>query len=143
VSPWLSVLGHGLKQLPYKIAAPFVVPFLNESERSTHPVWGVRDTEDLSWWNVGVRNAIHNFNNVKARPYTRKGNKLAQEDWSLEELDGFQWRLSRSVDGELVSFRATWGEPRASKGKKEFYIGWKMDNDKAYVSLTFFQLRLL
>jgi len=139
---WLNVLAHGLKQLPYKVAAPFRVPFLNDSERVNHPVWGVRDATDLSWWNIGVRNAIHNFNNKPARPYTRKGNKRAQMDWTLEKLEGFQWRVSTSDDGELVSFRATWGKPRPEKGKREFYIGWKMDNDLPYVNMTFFQPRI-
>lgn len=142
MSPWLDVLAHGLKQLPYKAAAPFRVPFLNDEDRKNHPVWGVRDATDLSWWNIGVRNSIHNFNNRQPVPFTRKGNKRAQQDWSLEKLDGFQWRLSTAEDDSMVSLRVTWGKARPSKGKKEFYIGWKMDSGTPYVNLTFFQLRV-
>lgn len=142
MSPWLDVFAQGLKQLPYKVAAPFVVPFLSKADRKDHPTWGVRDATDLGWWNIGVRNSLHNFNNRPYKNYTSSGNKLAQQDWTLEKLEGFQWRRSIADDNSMVSFRMTWGKPRKDKGKREFYIGWKMDSGLRYVGLTFFQLRV-
>jgi len=41
-----------------------------------------------------------------------------------ENKPGLQWRWRRYKG--LASFRVAWGEPRADKGKKEFYIGWKI-----------------
>ena len=40
-----------------------------------------------------------------------------------ESLPGFQWRYRNTRF--LDSFRAVWGEP-SIKGKKEFYVGWKI-----------------
>ena len=118
-------------RLPIKILAPIMVLFV---DRKSHPVWGVRDATDLSWWNTGLRNAAHNFMTRATPMYTTQGSD------NLENLDGFQWRYRESLDGVYVSFRCTWGAPR-NKGKKEFYIGWIM-NDDPTMRLTFFQLRM-
>ena len=139
-SAWKLVIKKGFGKIVKRISAPFVVPFLDEEERKSHPVYGVADATDLSWWNIGVRNACRNYRMVPAQPYSQWGNKLAAQDWTLENLEGFQkrWRLSK--DGQYISFRATWGKPR-KKGKREFYIGWKMDKSADVMVLTFFQFR--
>ena len=55
------------------------------------------------------------------------------------EASGLKRRFRVSDDGKYVSYRVTWGKARP-KGKREFYIGWTM-NDSNYMRLTFFQLR--
>lgn len=133
---WLKVFVIGLfLQVPVKLLAPVAVFFV---DRKTHPIFGLSDATDLSWWNVAIRNGGGNFLNRPRPEFITKGNT---DDETLEKLSGFQWRLRTSIDGEYVSFRCTWGEPRASKGKREFYIGWIM-NEKPIMNFTFFQLRL-
>jgi hypothetical protein len=132
---WTTVILLGVfGKLFAKLLAPVAVLFVN---RKTHPVWGVRDATDLSWWNTGVRNGAHNFFSRPTPAFSTTGNT---DDETLERLEGFQWRRRQSADGKYVSFRCTWGKPR-NKGKREFYVGWTM-NEKAYMRLTFFQLRL-
>ena len=132
---WTKVIVLGLSKLPMKAAALFAYPFI---DKVNHPIFGVRDATDLSYWNIAVRNGCHNMYN---RPTPEFNTKTNTEDETLEKLEGFQWRYRQSSgDGEYVSFRMTWGQPRQSKGKKEFYIGWTM-NEKPYMRLTFFQLR--
>ena len=131
---WLRVFILGtFGKLIAKILAPLAVLVV---DRKNHPVWGVRDATDLSWWNVGVRNAAHN---MFTRPQVEYKTRVNTADITLEAYDGFQWRYRKSLDGKYVSFRCSWGKPR-SKGKKEFYIGWTM-NEKSYMRLTFFQFR--
>ena len=134
ITSWLKVIGLGLTKAPFKILAPFVVPFI--SDRVNHPIFGVRDATDLSYWNIAWRNGCHNMYNKPQVEYRTKGNT---EDETLERLSGFQWRYRKSLDGDYVSFRMTWGKPR-NKGKREFYIGWTM-NETPRMRLTFFQLR--
>jgi len=125
---------------PLKVAALFVVPFLNDYERVNHEWFGVQDAlekGDLSWYWCALRNGAHNTFTRPMVSYHSKGNT---NDMTLEKLEGFQWRKRRSLDGDYVSFRMTWGKPHKSKGKKEFYVGWTM-NDESYMRLTFFQLR--
>ena len=136
---WLKVFWIGLVCVwPAKILAPLAVLVVN---RTTHPIWGVADATDLSWWNTGVRNGAYNLFNRKRVLYYQTGNARARADWSLEKLAGFQWRYRESLDLGYVSFRMTWGKPRADKGKREFYIGWTMSEVPTF-SLTFFQLRI-
>jgi hypothetical protein len=73
-------------------------------------------------------------------PFRTKANT---PDETLERLPGFQWRYRESLDGEYRSFRCSWGKPRASKGKREFYIGWTLRTkfEDETMSLTFFQFR--
>ena len=132
---WLRVIGLGLLKWPAKLAALVVVPFLNEEQRNDHPVFGVRDAVDLSYWNIAVRNSVHNMITIDQPNYRWYGNT---DDFDMEQ-DGFQWRRCESFDGQYVSFRITWGKARA-KGKREFYVGWTM-NQKSYARLTFFQFR--
>lgn len=137
---WLKVIGLGLTKLPMKVAAWFVVPFLDDEARVNHPIFGVRDAlekGDTSWYWCAFRNGCHNMYTKPMPSYYSKGNT---NDMTLEKLDGFQWRYRRSLDGEYVSFRMTWGAPDKRKGKDEFYVGWTM-NDEDYMRLTFFQLR--
>ena len=135
VIAWINVLFFGLLRLPVKLLAPIAVLFV---DRKNHPVWGVNDTDDLSWWNVAIRNGAHNFTErptVKFDTWTN-----TPDDETLEQKAGFQWRYRRSASGAYVSFRCTWGEPRPEKGKREFYIGWTM-NDQPVMRCTFFQFR--
>lgn len=132
---WLRVVLLGLfGKWIAKLLAPIAILFV---DRKTHPIWGVRDATDLSWWNTGIRNAAHNLFSRPQVAFTTTGNT---PDETLERLTGWQWRYRKSLDGKYVSFRMTWGAPRSSKGKHEFYVGWTM-NEKPYMRLTFFQLR--
>lgn len=111
-----------------KILAPVAVPFVND--KVNHPVWGVRDTDDLSYWNLAVRNSAHNFLSRSQLPFETWA---GSEDHTLEKEDGFQWRYRRSIrTGSFVSFRITWGRPRKSKGKREIYLGWTL-NDQPFM----------
>jgi hypothetical protein len=136
MTAWLKVVALGLIKLPAKLLAPFAYFLIKD--KVNHPVFGVQDATDLSWWNIGVRNACHNMITIDMPDYVSSGNT---EDETLERLDGFQWRHRRSLDGKYVSFRMTWGKPRSNKGKREFYVGWTM-NEMPYARLTFFQLRV-
>lgn len=136
---WPLVFGLGLAKIPLKILAPLVVPFLDEEDRRYHWCWGAEDATDLSWWNIGVRNSVHNWTKRYTPPWwTTKTN--TPTDPSLEKVSGLQYRVRRSEDDRYVSFRATWGKPRP-KGKREFYIGWTLNNEPR-MRLTFFQLRI-
>ena len=135
---WLRVIALGLLKWPAKLVAPFVVPFLDDMQRIHHPVFGVQDTKDTSYYNIAVRNSVHNMITTPMPNYVTSGNT---EDETLEKLEGFQWRHRRSIGGKYVSFRMTWGKPRA-KGKREFYVGWVMNEVASYARLTFFQLRI-
>ena len=128
---WLRVILMGIfGKVAAKFAAPLAVLFVDRRE---HPVWGVRDATDLSWWNTGIRNGAHNMFNRPMPEFTSVG----EID---ESVPGVQTRWRKSVDGQYVSYRRVWGKVRPKKGKHEFYIGWTM-NEKAYMRLTFFQLR--
>jgi hypothetical protein len=132
---WLKVIILGtFGKLTAKALAPIAVLLV---DRKHHPIWGVRDATDLSWWNTAIRNGAHNLFSRPRPDYREKGNT---DDRTLEKLKGLQWRKRISTDGKYVSFRVTWGEPRPRKGKREFYVGWTM-NEKPYMRLTFFQLR--
>ena len=132
---WLKVVGLGLAKWPMKLVAP--VAYFAVKDKVNHPVFGVRDATDLSWYNIGVRNGCHNMFTRPCPPWRSRANTL---DHTLEREPGFMWRYRESEDGQYVSFRVTWGEPRTFKGKREFYVGWTM-NEKPYMRLTFFQLR--
>lgn len=147
---WLKVIGLGLTKWPMKILALFWVPFLSDYNRINHPIFGVRDASlaNLTWYNIAFRNGCHNMYTRPMPEFNTIGNT---DDETLEKLDGVQWRYRKSgkwiikytkfeADKEYVSFRITWGKPRNYKGKKEFYIGWTM-NEEEYMRLTFFQLR--
>ena len=132
---WVRVFIIGIfLKIPVKLLAPIAVLFV---DRQRHPVWGCRDATDLSYKNLAFRNGGHNFLTRWTPVYTTTGNTA---DETLEKLEGFQWRKRISLDKKYVSFRCTWGGPRASKGKREFYIGWVM-NENETMRLTFFQLR--
>ena len=134
---WLFVAKVGIGRLFVKIAALFVVPFLDDNRRRFHPYFGVRTATDLGYWNIAVRNGAHNYTNRPSVFYVSTSNTY---DYSLENLDGFQWRYRKSIEGKYVSFRCTWGKPRPAKGKREFYIGWTM-NETPDMRCTFFQFR--
>lgn len=112
-------------RVPAKLLAPIVVPFLDDYHRTFHPVWGCDDTTDLSYYNIAIRNGAHNFGQKDSVNFVTYPEGLS--DPTLEKTEGFQWRFRRSKSGNYLSFRATWGKPRPEKGKKEFYIGWTMN----------------
>lgn len=120
-----------------KLAAPVAVLFV---DRKTHPIWGNSWTKDFSWWNTGVRNGAYNLSRI---PMPLFATWSDSGDYTLEAREGFQWRYRRSTCGKYVSFRCTWGKPRKSKGKREFYVGWKMrpNFEDNLCALTFFQFR--
>lgn len=134
VIAWFKVFIMGaLLKLPAKLLAPIAYPFI---DKKNHGIWGVSDATDFSFYNIAIRNGAHNMFKKPRVDYTTKGNT---DDETLERLEGFQWRFRRSLDGEYVSFRMTWGKP-SNKGKKEFYVGWTM-SELPSMRLTFFQLR--
>lgn len=125
-SPFRSWIGFGFEyvaRLAMKITAPFVVPFLDEPDRVNHPIWGVDDATDLSWWNIGVRNACHNFRQRDSEPHECSG------DLDMETA-GLKRRACWSLDGKYRGYRVTWGKARPKKGKREFYIGWTLPQEK-------------
>lgn len=109
-----------------KVLAILVVWKLSDYERVHHEVFGVEDATDLSYWNIAVRNGAHNFFNRTQPNYTTA--VFPQGDLTLEKLSGWQFRYRISDNQRYHSYRVTFGEPRPSKGKKEFYIGWTMNN---------------
>jgi hypothetical protein len=112
-----------------KLLAPLAVLVMDDVRRKHHPIWGVEDATDLSYWNIAIRNAAHNcFLQDQVEFITITGSP----DVTLEKLDGFQSRKRISTskdraDGRYRSYRCTWGKPRPKKGKREFYIGWTMN----------------
>ena len=140
---WARVVGVGLfARIPCKIAAFFVVPFLDEKARKEHSVFGNNWTNDLSYYNIAVRNGAYN---LSRKPMPNFSTQANTKDHTLEKEEGLQWRYRRSTgDGKYVSFRMSWGKPRKSKGKREIYIGWKMREnfEDNTMSLTFMQIRI-
>lgn len=130
---WLKVFALGIIKIPLKVIAPLAYPFINPV---TNPVFGVRDANDLSFYNIAIRNGCHNLFTIPRQDFVSTSNAA---DHSLEAGEGFQWRFRTSLDNRYVSFRCTWGKPRFN-GKREFYIGWTM-NAAPYARLTFFQFR--
>ena len=124
MSAWFRVLSYAPMRLIMKVLAPVAYPFI---DKVNDPIWGVNDATDLSYWNIAFRNGAHNFTNRPAVRYATWG----EID---ESKAGFQWRRRESLTGKYVSFRCAWGEPR-SKGKREFYVGWTM-NETPYFRLT-------
>ena len=147
---WPRVLKYGFLQLPYKVAALFVVPFLDEEARRDHPKFGNSTATDFSYWNIAVRNSTGNYEAYPMPAFRTRGNFKGDE--TLEAKPGWQWRTRFSLEynedesqiidiGKFVSFRCTWGPIRPKKGKREIYIGYKM-NDEEVMRLTFLQARL-
>lgn len=134
---WVIVVLLGVLKWPFKVLALIVVPFLSDENRINHPLFGVKDAKRTDWYFIAVRNGAHNLTNRPTRPFQTWGNT---NDPTLEKLKGFQWRYRKSLNDRYVSFRCTWGSPRPKKGKREFYIGWTM-NEEPNMRLTFFQLR--
>lgn len=135
---WANYLLYFALRVPAKLLALVVVPFLDDYHRTFHPIWGCRDTTDLSYYNIAIKNGAHNAVNKDAVKYYDVTNTPG--DPTLEQLSGYQWRIRRSVSGNYISYRFTWGEPRKSKGKREIYFGWVM-NEKPTIRPTF-QVRI-
>lgn len=125
---WAGWLIAVTLRLIAKILAPVAVLFVRD--KSDHPIWGIRDTDDLSYWNLAIRNSAHNFLSRSQLPFD---SWAGSEDHTLERESGLQWRYRRSLGtGNFVSFRVTWGKPRAQKGKREIYLGWTL-NDRPFM----------
>lgn len=136
---WAKVVLLGLAKWPAKLAAVFVVPFLNDTQRVIHPVFGVQDATDLSYYNIAIRNGAHNMI-TRPMPNWVTTATNTPDDPSMERYSGLQWRRRESDDGRYVSFRVTFG-PVRFKGKREIYVGWTM-NEESYMRITFIQVRI-
>lgn len=79
---------------------------------------GVERTRWALWWEFAIRNPVRGLKIDGPSEYETYGTD------SLETVDGFAWRYRHSR--WLDSFRMVWGSPRPQKGKREFYIGWKI-----------------
>jgi len=138
---WPLVVARGITVWPLKLAGFIVVPFI---DKKNNPIWGNSWTSDYSYWNMTVRNGCNNYTR---KPMPKYGTKANTSDWTLENEDGFQWRYRWSLpDAKYVSFRMSWGKVHPSKGKKEFYIGWKMRDPRfedGLMRLTFFSIRAI
>lgn len=134
---WLRVLLTAFLAVPAKVLAPVAVLFV---DRVRHPVWG-NAWNYIDYNDSAFRNGARNF---LARPMPEFTSVSNTDDLTLEKESGFQWRKRTSEDGRYVSFRCTWGKPRPSKGKREFYVGWKMrpNFEDNLMKFTFFQLRM-
>jgi len=117
VRSWVGFSFEFFARFVTKLAAPLVVPFIKD--RKNHPVWGVRDATDLSYWNIAIRNACHNFRSRPSVAYQTFGDREMEEK-------GKKYRFQKSLDGKYRSHRWTWGNARPKKGKREFYIGWTL-----------------
>lgn len=112
---WIRFIFYILARFLAKLTAPIAVFFV---DRRFHPIWGVEDTNNLSWWNIAIRNGAHNCFLRNSPPHKCTG------DAKMEE-SGLKRRFCRSLSGKYASFRVTWGKSR-KKGKREFYIGWTL-----------------
>jgi len=121
------------------IVVPLALWF--KMDMKTLPIWGNSDgieswyTGSKFWW-YAIRNPANNVRLLVKRPdqYTTLG------ETDLESRDGLQWTYRYS--GWLDCFRVTWGKQRPHKGKREFYIGWKLGNDSVEGIAFTVQLRL-
>ena len=113
-----------------KIKAIFVVPFLGEAQRITHPTYGVRDATDLSYRNIAIRNGAHNYGNRKLVQYSQIGA-------INETVPGTYVRIRETLSGRFFSYRKVWGKPNRSKGKKELYYGWVPNSDGKTMRASF------
>ena len=102
-----SIAGDGWKRTPW-----LWKPWANaiETPPEYYSRWGV-------FWYWAIRN-----------PGIRKGLKQPETFNQVGDIDeskpGFQWRWRNTR--WLDSFRVAWGQPDKKKGKKEFYIGWRI-----------------
>ena len=113
VAVFFSVLGDGWKRTPsmWQFWANAM-----ETPGRYYTRWGV-----YYYW--AIRNPVRGM--VLRHPST------FQQSGGIDEAkDGFQWRYRWS--GPYDSFRIVWGEPRAEKGKREFYIGWKLGSKSPF-----------
>ena len=124
-------------RIPVMALGLIVVPIalLLKADMESLPIWGNYEGVEepfknklFTWY--AIRNPAHNLFSFDMPQFKTYG-----ED-ELEG-EGFQWRYRHSK--WFDSFRCTWGDPRP-KGKREFYIGWKLRDDDV-LSFTFFQFR--
>ena len=76
------------------------------------------------WW-FAIRNPVTGLGKIFAVP-------IRWEEYGGidESKPGYQWRYRHTTWAD--SFRIAWGRPRLNKGKKEFYIGWKIGSTSPY-----------
>jgi len=105
-----------------------VVPFmLRFGDPINFPIWGNKEGVLSFWkgsdyWWYAIRNPASNLRQL-IKPTE---NYRVYGDINLEAKDGFQWRYyhTKYLDG----FGISWGERRSDKGKREFRIGYKLDD---------------
>ena len=136
---WLNILWRIPIVIAAKLTGFVAILFV---DRVSNPVWG-NSWNYKSYWDSAnpFGNAAHNLFRYPMPEFTTKSNT---GDWTLEAREGFQWRYRKSLDGKYVSFRCTWGKPRKSKGKREWYFGWTLRDptfEDGTMSLTLFQFR--
>lgn len=108
-----SVVGDGYRRTPamWRFWADAIV-----TPPKYYTRWGV-----YYYW--AIRNPVRGM--VLEHPAT-----FQQVGGIDESMAGFQWRYRWS--GPFDSFRITWGPPRSDKGKREFYIGWKLGSKSPF-----------
>lgn len=125
------------------IGAVLIVPLslLLKTDLRDLPIWGNKNgippDYDTGFWKrwvwFAVRNGAHN---LSFGDMPNDWHQLGNID---ETRPGFNVRWRRA--GWRSSFRIAWGKPDRQKGKKEFYIGFKLTRSADFVKVTFFQLR--
>ena len=108
IGVFFSVLGDGWQHTPYMWRWCADAEFTPDEYKSR---WGT-----FYYW--AIRNPVKCMVLDRVPAY-----KIREYGGIDESQPGFQWRYRWA--GYLDSFRIVWGEP-SSKGKKEFYIGWKI-----------------
>jgi hypothetical protein len=100
------------------------------NEEEGYPAWS--PVSPYKWY--AIRNPVNNLRLLFHEPrfLTVLGTP------NMDTTPGLQWRYA--YGGWKDSFRVTWGKVRPFKGKKEFYIGWKIGSNVPGVGFTL-QLR--
>lgn len=78
------------------------------------------------WW-FAFRNPVGGMSSWFDAPVP---SEIKQRGSIDESQPGFQWRYRYS--GWFDSFRIAWGDPDPSKGKNEFYVGWKLGSSSPF-----------
>ena len=99
-------------------------------------LWGNEDEPGKgTWWNQLKwywRNPVANFRKRVKEPDNVKTYGATD---SMDEVPGLQIRYKHSA--WLDSFRLSYGKPRKGKGKKDVYVGWKIDSITPGVGFAF------
>jgi len=113
-----------------KYRTPTMWHLWGESENI--PLWWISekgDTRWSRWWWMAIRNPVQGLD--KYLPRVDHVNQYGMID---ESRAGFQIRYRHTKWRD--SLRIAWGKPRSKKGKREFYIGYKIGPDVDNTSFT-------